>query len=160
VAFTTESVADFVEARNTVWHLPGTIVRQEIPGLLIVEDAQPRALQPMRDIALSVSEMPGWSWGRSIGNGTCASQRRCAAQRLGGSAASETINDALTNLGQPIKECGGTGQGYRTGSRIRKPSGVTPGRLFCYVAGLSRLIPWASVRGRERYTFTGRLAVD
>jgi hypothetical protein len=52
LAFTTESVADFVEARDTVWHLPGAIVRLEIAGLLIVEDAQPRALQPKRDIVV------------------------------------------------------------------------------------------------------------
>lgn len=50
LVFTTETVADFVNARDDVWHRPGTIVRLEIAGLLIVEDAQPHPLQPTRDI--------------------------------------------------------------------------------------------------------------
>lgn len=41
---------------------------------------------------------------------------------------SESVNDALTKLHQPIQECGGTGRG--AGSRIRMPSGVMPGGFF------------------------------
>ncbi len=33
-----------------MWHRPGSIVRLEEAGLLIVEDAQPHRLQPTRDI--------------------------------------------------------------------------------------------------------------
>ncbi len=50
LVFTTESVHDFMEARDRVWYRPGTVVRLELPGLLIVEDAQPHQLQPTRDI--------------------------------------------------------------------------------------------------------------
>lgn len=50
LVFTIESVTDFMEARDTVWHRPGTVARFEHPGLLIVEDAQPHQLQPTRDI--------------------------------------------------------------------------------------------------------------
>ncbi|MET0219814.1 MAG: hypothetical protein ABW213_04070 [Tardiphaga sp.] len=52
LAFTLEPVADFVTARETLWHRPGNIRTLEIAGLLIVEDAQPRALQPTRDIVV------------------------------------------------------------------------------------------------------------
>jgi len=50
--FTTESVADFVEARETIWHKPGTIVDLDVAGLMVVENAQPRADQPTRDVAV------------------------------------------------------------------------------------------------------------
>lgn len=52
LVFTTESVADYLEARENSWHRPGEIVRLELPGLLIVEKAQPSARQPTRDIVV------------------------------------------------------------------------------------------------------------
>lgn len=52
LVFTLEPVAEFVTARETVWHRPGTIRTLEIAGLLIVEDAQPHPLQPTRDIVV------------------------------------------------------------------------------------------------------------
>ncbi|MDB5716506.1 MAG: hypothetical protein JWO15_3903 [Sphingomonadales bacterium] len=52
LVFTTESVADFVEARDTIWHKPGSIVDLDIAGLMVVENAQPRADQPTRDVAV------------------------------------------------------------------------------------------------------------
>jgi hypothetical protein len=52
LVFTTEDVADFVVARETIWHRPGTVVSLDVTGLLVVEDAQPRADQPTRDIAV------------------------------------------------------------------------------------------------------------
>ncbi len=52
LVFTTESVVDFMEARDKLWHRPGTVVRLELPGLLIVEDAQPHQLQPTRDVII------------------------------------------------------------------------------------------------------------
>ena len=52
LVFTTEDVADFVAARETIWHKPGTVVSIDIAGLLVVEDAQPRPDQPTRDIAV------------------------------------------------------------------------------------------------------------
>jgi hypothetical protein len=52
LAFTLEPVDDFVAARETLWHRPGTVATFETGGLLIVEDAQPRALQPTRDIVV------------------------------------------------------------------------------------------------------------
>lgn len=52
LAFTLEEVADFVAARDTVWHRPGTVKTLEMAGLLVVEDAQPQALQPTRDIVV------------------------------------------------------------------------------------------------------------
>jgi hypothetical protein len=52
LAFTLEPVADFVLARETLWHRPGTLKALEIAGLLVIEDAQPSALQPTRDIVV------------------------------------------------------------------------------------------------------------
>lgn len=52
LVFTTEDVADFVVARETIWHRPGTVVSLDVTGLLVVEDAQPRADQPTCDIAV------------------------------------------------------------------------------------------------------------
>jgi len=52
LVFTTESVADFVAARETLWHKPGTVTELDIAGILVVEDAQPRPDQPTRDIAV------------------------------------------------------------------------------------------------------------
>jgi hypothetical protein len=52
IAFTTESVEDFVNARLSDWTAPGTVKVYEEPGLLVVEGAQPRAGQRTRDIAV------------------------------------------------------------------------------------------------------------
>lgn len=52
IAFTTESVEDFHNARETLWSGIGTIKIHEDPGLLVIERAQPRAGQPTRDIAV------------------------------------------------------------------------------------------------------------
>ena len=52
LVFTTESVEDFVAARETVWHKPGNIVELDVAGLMVVENAQPRPDQPTRDVAV------------------------------------------------------------------------------------------------------------
>ncbi len=52
IAFTNESVSDFVNARDKYWSKVGTIRIYEDPGMLVVEKAQPRGSQPMRDIAV------------------------------------------------------------------------------------------------------------
>jgi hypothetical protein len=52
LAFTTEAVADFAEARLTGWHRPGNLVSQEGSGLLIVERAQPNPRQRSRDVVV------------------------------------------------------------------------------------------------------------
>ena len=52
IAFTTESVEDFYDARETQWTGVGTIKIYEEGGLLLIEKAQPRAGQPTRDIAI------------------------------------------------------------------------------------------------------------
>jgi hypothetical protein len=52
LAFTTESVADFVLARLTSWHRPGHLVALEESGLLIVEGAQPHPRQRSRDVVV------------------------------------------------------------------------------------------------------------
>ncbi|WP_046830035.1 hypothetical protein [Afipia massiliensis] len=52
IAFTSESVEDFYDARETLWTGVGTIKIYEEGGLLLVEKAQPRAGQPSRDIAV------------------------------------------------------------------------------------------------------------
>jgi hypothetical protein len=49
LVFTSESAADFAEARLQSWHRPGKLVAQE-GGLLIVEAAQPHPRQRSRDI--------------------------------------------------------------------------------------------------------------
>ena len=48
--FTTETVDDFRDARKK-WHVAGSVRKSE-PGLLIIEDAQPRPYQRTRDIAV------------------------------------------------------------------------------------------------------------
>jgi hypothetical protein len=50
LAFTTETVNDFVEARKAAWYEPGEITTLEDQGILIVEHAQPNLGQPTRDI--------------------------------------------------------------------------------------------------------------
>ncbi len=52
LVFTTESVADYIKARENSWHRPGDIARIEMPGLLIVENAQPTLRQPTPDIVV------------------------------------------------------------------------------------------------------------
>jgi hypothetical protein len=52
LAFTTESVDDFVRARLTNWHRPGNLVALESHGLLIVERAQPYPRQRSRDVVV------------------------------------------------------------------------------------------------------------
>ena len=50
--FTIESVADFLKARENSWHKPGTIVAIHDPGLLVVENAQPRPDHRTQDVAV------------------------------------------------------------------------------------------------------------
>ncbi|MBX9711957.1 MAG: hypothetical protein K2X60_13070 [Xanthobacteraceae bacterium] len=50
IAFTIESIADFVEAREKFWSKAGLIRIYDPPGLLVVEDARPCVAQPVRDI--------------------------------------------------------------------------------------------------------------
>jgi hypothetical protein len=52
IAFTTETVEDFFDARETLWTGIGTVKIYEEGGLLLVEKAQPRAGQPTRDVAV------------------------------------------------------------------------------------------------------------
>ena len=52
IAFTTETVEDFFDARETLWTGIGTVKIYEEGGLLLVEKAQPRAGQPTRDVAI------------------------------------------------------------------------------------------------------------
>lgn len=52
IAFTIESIADFVEARERFWSKAGLIRIYDPPGLLVVEDAKPREMQPVRDIVV------------------------------------------------------------------------------------------------------------
>jgi hypothetical protein len=51
LVFTTETVADFAEARLSNWYRPGNLVTSE-QGLLIVARAQPQPLQRSRDIVV------------------------------------------------------------------------------------------------------------
>jgi hypothetical protein len=52
LVLTTEAVEEFAGARLEGWHRPGTVVRYELPGLLVVESAQPHPRQPTRDIVV------------------------------------------------------------------------------------------------------------
>lgn len=52
LAFTLESVEDYAEAREQKWHRPGHVKIYEPGGMLLIEDAQPRATQPTRDIVV------------------------------------------------------------------------------------------------------------
>jgi hypothetical protein len=49
IAFVGETVDDFREARNHKWFKAGSLRKNE-PGLLVIEDAQPRPGQRTRDI--------------------------------------------------------------------------------------------------------------
>jgi hypothetical protein len=51
LAFTSESVDDYREARLEEWAKPGTLVKDE-PGLLIVTGVQPTPLRPARDVVV------------------------------------------------------------------------------------------------------------
>ena len=51
LAFTTEAIADFAEARLSSWHTAGRLATEE-GGLLIVERAQPHPRQRTRDIVV------------------------------------------------------------------------------------------------------------
>lgn len=51
VAFTSEQVDDFREARKSKWFRAGAL-RVNEPGLLVIEDAQPRPGQRTRDIVI------------------------------------------------------------------------------------------------------------
>lgn len=51
IAFTSEPVEDFRDARSRRWFRAGAIRNNE-PGLLIIEEAQPRAGQRTRDIVV------------------------------------------------------------------------------------------------------------
>src|SRR4051812_43907511 len=51
LAFTTEAVTEFAEARLKSWHGPGHLATHE-GGLLIVERAQPHPRQRTRDIVV------------------------------------------------------------------------------------------------------------
>ena len=48
IAFTTETVDDFRQARKK-WNLAGRL-RTDEPGLIMIEEAQPRPGQPTRDV--------------------------------------------------------------------------------------------------------------
>ena len=52
LAFTTEAVDDFAEARLRRWYRPGHLVTLENHGLLIVERAQPQPRQRSRDVVV------------------------------------------------------------------------------------------------------------
>lgn len=51
IAFTSEPVEDFRDARSRRWFRAGAIRNNE-PGLLIIEEAQPRAGQRTRDVVV------------------------------------------------------------------------------------------------------------
>lgn len=52
IGFTTESVADFFEAREKFWTRVGKLRVHDDGGLLVIENAQPRVMQPTRDIVV------------------------------------------------------------------------------------------------------------
>lgn len=52
LVFTLETVEDYAEAREQLWHRPGHIATHDPGGLLVIEDAQPLARQPTRDIVV------------------------------------------------------------------------------------------------------------
>lgn len=52
LAFTLESVEDYADAREHKWHRPGYVKTYEPGGMLLIEDAQPRVMQPTRDIVV------------------------------------------------------------------------------------------------------------
>jgi hypothetical protein len=50
--FTSETVEDFAQARENVWHRGRDVERYEAQGLLVVSGAQPKVRQPARDIVV------------------------------------------------------------------------------------------------------------
>jgi hypothetical protein len=52
LVFPSETVEDFVIARETFWHRGGEIERYEAQGILVVSGAQPKLRQPIRDIVV------------------------------------------------------------------------------------------------------------
>jgi hypothetical protein len=52
LVFTSETVEDFVTAREHLWHHGGDVERYEAQGVLILSKAQPELRQPARDIAV------------------------------------------------------------------------------------------------------------
>lgn len=52
LVFTSETVEDFVLARETLWYRGGDVERYESRGILVVSKAQPQLRQPVRDIAV------------------------------------------------------------------------------------------------------------
>jgi hypothetical protein len=52
LAFTSETVEDFVLARERLWHRGGDVERYEAQGVLVVSGAQPKVRQPVRDIVV------------------------------------------------------------------------------------------------------------
>ena len=52
IAFTTESVEDFYKARENYWTRAGKVKLYDPPGLLSIENAQPKPNQPTRDIII------------------------------------------------------------------------------------------------------------
>jgi hypothetical protein len=52
LVFTSETVEDFVMARERLWHRGGDIERYEAQGILVVSSAQPQHRQPVRDIVV------------------------------------------------------------------------------------------------------------
>jgi hypothetical protein len=52
LVFTSETVEDFMMARERLWHRGGEIERYEPQGLLIVSRAQPKIRQPSRDVVV------------------------------------------------------------------------------------------------------------
>jgi hypothetical protein len=52
LVFTSETVEDFMLARERLWHRGGDVERYEAQGVLVVSEAQPVARQPARDIVV------------------------------------------------------------------------------------------------------------
>src|SRR4051794_9890782 len=52
LVFTSETVEDFMMARERLWHRGGEVERYEAPGVLVVSGAQPEVRQPSRDIVV------------------------------------------------------------------------------------------------------------
>jgi hypothetical protein len=61
LAFTSETVEDYREARLKYWTTAGKLVTDE-PGLLVIRGAQPRPMRPSRDVLWLASVTRAWSW--------------------------------------------------------------------------------------------------
>jgi hypothetical protein len=74
--FTTETVADFREARAERWVRPGRIIEDD-GGLLVIEDVQARSNQRTRDVVVV-----SLGYGRAVmGSDRTAASRDAAAHR-------------------------------------------------------------------------------